>query len=168
MPFEADLTASKCIFYSKKVPLPKNLFDKYPQREDVKHLDDADNLPAPAFNSIVYDLPFIISPANDSFIKERFTTFSSIHELYDVNDEMLNRAFRLLKSKGILIIKTMDVSYKGKQIWVSDYIIQRAIQMGLELLDKFILSSHWRMFGKVRMQHKARKYHSYFFVFKKS
>ena len=161
--FDADLTASKCFFW-KQIPRPHHLFDKYPQLEEVLPLSDADSLSNESFNSIIYDLPFIISnKASTSSIKERFTCFYSVEEAYEMNLEMLNRAFRLLKGNGILVVKTMDC----EQYWISDFVLEKAKEIGLELLDKFILTASLRLLGKTRQQHRARKYHSYFFVFRK-
>lgn len=165
-PFDADLTASLLKFY-KKVPAPKHLFDKYPQLPQVKDLIEADTLPDASFSSIIYDLPFIVSVGAMSMIKERFMFFNTVQELYQANDEMMNRAFRLLKTDGLLVIKTMDINHAGKQYWVSDYVLSIAKDKGLELIDKFILTSHLRLFSKTKVQHMARKYHSYFFVFRK-
>lgn len=165
--FEADLTASKCFFW-KQIPRPDHLFDKYPQLEEVHPLNEADALPDESFQSIIYDLPFIISDKKtDSIIKERFDYFLSADEAYRVNLEMLHRAYRLLKQGGLLVVKTMDCGKAGKQYWISDYVLEKAREVDLELLDKFILTSSLRLFIKTRQQHRARKYHSYFFVFKK-
>lgn len=164
--FDADLTASLLKFYMK-IPAPDNLFDKFPQLPCVRNLSEADTFPDASFCSVVYDLPFIISDNCGSVIKERFSMFNSAEELYAANDEMLRLSCRLLKRGGLLVVKTMDVSYRDRQLWVSDYVLRKAESAGLELLDKFILVSHWRMFSKTRQQHRARKYHSYFFVFRK-
>lgn len=165
--FDADLTASQLVFYRKSVPVPAYLYDKYPQRAEVKDLKETDVLPDGSFSSIVYDLPFILADSHASVIKERFTNFFSAEEMYSANDEMLQRSYRLLKANGLLVVKTMDTSYRGKQYWVSDYVLQNAQFMGLKLLEKFILTSNLRLFSKTRVQHIARKYHAYFFVFKK-
>jgi len=165
--FDADLTASKLIFY-RKIAVPSYLFDKYPQLPQIKNLEETDNLPNNVFSSIVFDLPFILSSVkSESLIKDRFTYFTSAEEMYIANDEMLERSYRLLKEGGLLVVKTMDVAYSGKQYWVSDYVIRKAVDMGFELKDKFILLSNFRLFSKMRKQRIARKYHSYFFVFTK-
>lgn len=164
--FEADLTASKLYFY-KRVPKPVHLYDKYPQLDEVKNLSEADSLPEGVFTSIVYDLPFVISQGKTSIIRERFSHFHTVEELYGANDEMLDRAYRLLHNNGILVVKTMDVASMGKQYWVSDYVLAKAKEKGLELLDKFILVANVKLFCRTRAQHCSRKWHSYFFVFKK-
>ena len=165
-PFDCDLTASKCIFW-KSLPKPQYLYDKYPQVEGVKPLSEADLLPNESFNSIVFDLPFIVSNGAMSKIKERFTHFESVEDLYQAKDEMLERSYRLLKKQGLLVVKTMDISHGNKQIWISDYVIRKAEELGLELIEKFILLSNLRLFARTHQQRVARKYHSYFLVFKK-
>ncbi len=164
--FDADLTASQLVFY-KSIEKPKYLFDKYPQLPEVRNLLEADSFPDKVFSSIVYDLPFLVSQGKDSIIKDRFTYFKSVRELYEANDEMFDRAYRLLQINGILVVKTMDIVYAGKQYWVSDYLLNKAKDKGLELLDKFILVANFKLFSRTHTQHHARKWHSYFFVFKK-
>lgn len=166
-PFEADLTASVLVFYRHRVPKPKFLYDKYPQLEEVKNLEEVNSLPNETFSSIVYDLPFVISTGASSIIKKRFTHFSTVEELYQANDEMLDSAYRLLKRKGLLVVKTMDVNHGGTQEWVSDYVLNAAKAKGLQLLDKFILVANFKLFNRTHSQRQARKYHSYFFVFRK-
>ena len=165
-PFDADLTASQLVFY-KTVQKPAHLYDKYPQLDEVRNLKETDTLPDETFSSIVYDLPFVVSQGKTSIIKERFTFFETVQELFDVNDEMLDRAYRLLQNKGILVVKTMDIVYAGKQYWVSDYVLSKAREKGLELLEKFILVANFKLFSRTHTQHHARKWHSYFFVFRK-
>ena len=148
-------------------PQPNLKFDKYPQVEGVVPLYEADSLSDESFNSIVYDLPFIVSSGAMSKIKERFTHFENVEELYQANDEMLERSYRLLKEQGLLVVKTMDISHGNKQIWISDYVIRKAEELGLELIEKFILLSNLRLIARTHQQRVARKYHSYFLVFKK-
>lgn len=166
-PFDADLTYSKGFFY-KHIPEPPHKYDKYPQISGVKNLDEVDTLSDSSFASIVIDLPFIISDIGScSIIKDRFNFFATAKEAFETNLLMLARAKRLLCDGGILVMKTMDCASAGKQYWISDFVIQKAQEMGFEILDKFILISNLRVFTKTRTQHIARKFHSYFFVFRK-
>ena len=165
-PFDCDLTYSIGNFY-RQIPKPQYKYDRYPQVEGVIPLFEADLLPNESFNSIVFDLPFIVSNGAMSKIKERFTHFESVEELYQANDEMLERSCRLLKKQGILIVKTMDISHGNKQIWISDYVIKKAEKLGLELIEKFILLSNLRLFPRTHQQRVARKYHSYFLIFRR-
>lgn len=164
--FDADLTASLLKFY-KNIPTPSYLFDKYPQLPNIKNLDEAKKLQDSVFHSIVFDLPFILSNKTPSKLKERFTQFYSKEELFNANDSMLNLSHRLLCTKGLLVVKTMDVCFGSRQVWVSDYVLSKAQELGFELMDKFILIAKMRMLKKTRQQKMARKYHSYLFVFKK-
>ena len=83
-PFDCDLTASKCIFW-KSLPKPEYLFDINPQIEGVKLLSEADKLKDNSLNSVVFDLPFIVSSGAMSKIKERFSHFETLEELYEAN-----------------------------------------------------------------------------------
>ena len=165
-PFECDLTASKCVFW-KSLPTPQYLFDMYPQIEDVQQLYEVDKFNDGFFNSIVFDLPFLIGRDTSYIMKDRFTYFNDVQSLYKANDEMLQRSYRLLKDKGLLVVKTMDFNHGGKQLWISDYIVQQTSKLGFELIDKFILLAKSRFLGWAHQQKSARKYHSYFFVFRK-
>jgi len=169
--FDCDLTASIGVFYRGIIPLPQNLYDKYPQMENVRSLDEVFELPNECFHSIVLDLPFIVkdeASAQTSMVSQRFTSFLTMQELYETNDTMLNLAYRLLKKKGYLIMKTMDIKYSGKQYWIGNYVQNKAQEIGFRLEDMFILMSKTKVLSTGwHNQHSARKYHSYFFVFKK-
>ena len=69
--FDADMTASTLGFYGKgrgkyEIPEPKILMDVFPTREDIVKIDKWGPLPLEdkSINSLVIDLPFVISPAN--------------------------------------------------------------------------------------------------------
>lgn len=168
--FECDFTYSIGNFY-KHITQPNLKFDKYPQADCVLPLEKAEQIQTSSLNSVVVDLPFIVKDKSNineqSKIALRFKYFNSVAELYKVNEDMLNLSFKVLKRGGILVVKTMDVCAAGGQVWVSDYVYHKAIELGFELLDKFILvSPSMYVFMKGTQKH-ARKYHSYFLVFKK-
>ena len=169
--YDCDLTASIGVFYRGIIPKPQHLYDKYPQMENVRSLNEAFELPNECFHSIVLDLPFIVkdeASAQTSMVSQRFTSFLTMQELYDTNDTMLDLAYRLLKKKGYLIMKTMDIKYSGKQYWIGNYVQNKAQEIGFRLEDMFILMSKTKVLSTGwHNQHSARKYHSYFFVFKK-
>lgn len=168
--FDCDFTFSIGNFY-KHIPQPNLKFDKYPQIEGVLPLEEAEKIPFTSLSSVVFDLPFIVKDKSNineqSKIALRFNYFTSVAELYKVNEDMLNLSFRVLKRGGILVVKTMDVCAVGGQVWVSDYVYHKAFELGFELLDKFILVSPSRYVFMKGIQRHARKYHSYFLVFKK-
>lgn len=124
---DCDLTYSIGCFY-KHLPQPVFKYDKYPQTEDSLPLETALDLEANTLHSIVIDLPFIIrnnkggKSINTCKIANRFNSFNSAKELYDANDYILSLAFDKLEKGGILIVKTMDVIFAGKQHWVANYV----------------------------------------------
>lgn len=168
--FDCDLTYSIGNFY---LQLPKSQlrFDKYPQVEGVKPLDEVSEIEDNSLHSIVIDLPFIVKNEKDasrSMIAQRFNSFLTLEELYNTNVEMLVLAYRLLKKGGYLIMKTMDFAFTSKQVWVSNFIQNKATEIGFTLEDTFILIANKRLLQtKGTIQRHARKFHSYFFVFKK-
>lgn len=168
--FDCDLTTSKGVFYKHGIAKPQHLYDKFPQLEDVKDLEQTEELPNEIFDSIIVDLPFIINESKTTskgLIEKRFTAFKNQDELYQANNEMLELSYRLLKSNGILVMKTMDFCHSSKQYWMGYYIQNKAQELGFKLVDLFILNAKHRMLSKGVKQHHARKYYSYFFVFVK-
>lgn len=166
--FDCDLTYSIGNFY-KELEHPTLKFDKYPQLESVRPLDEAYTLQSDSLTSIIIDLPFIIHD-NKSFTKmcDRFNNFNSPEELFKANDEMLELSYRLLKKRGIIVLKTMDVNWRGVQYWVSTYVLNKAEEIGYKHIDTFILNPKTKIiFNTGTTQHCARKWHSYFFVFRK-
>lgn len=98
---------------------------------------------------------------------KRFSYFDSNEELYGTNKQMISLAYRLLKSNGVLVMKTQDYWYKGKQEWVALYVIEQARQLGFKLLDQFLLIAMTKLLKQSYKQRCARKMHSYFLVFRK-
>lgn len=168
--FDCDLTFSKGVFY-KNIPIPNYIYDKYPLSSEVHPLSEAYNLEDGKFESIVIDLPFLVKDGkgvDTSIVCQRFNHYRAIDELYQTNEDMMRLAFRLLSLKGLLIMKTMDVNANGKQYWIGNYVQNLAIEIGFELIDTFILISRTKILStKGTQQHCARKWHSYFFVFRK-
>lgn len=169
--YDCDLTYSQGLFYRAITP-PKHKFDKFPLSDDVRPLTEAYAAADESYNSIVLDLPFIIKAnekdAATSKVVDRFQCFYSVNEMIDTNKEMLRLAFRLLKRNGILVQKVQNTNHAGKQIWVSYTCQQYAQELGFEMVDEFVLEGRSRLlYYQDGVQKHARKYHSYFLVFKK-
>lgn len=165
--FDIDLTYGHGGFY-KHIPNPLLKFDKFPQNEDIRPLKDADLLPVECYESIVYDLPYIIRSGSteNSLIQDRYASFNSIEELEHNNIIMLVRAYKLLKKGGVLCVKTQDVNSGNKVCWVHTFIEREAERLGFQMEDMFInISKHVMLNGKNQEQRHARRYHSYFYVF---
>lgn len=169
--FDCDLTYSVGVFY-RNLPQPSMKYDKYPQLDDVLYLEQAYDIENGSLHSVVVDLPFIVKSsekdAQSSMIAQRFNCFYSVEELYQANVDMLNLTYCKLQKGGYLIMKTMDFVYGTKQYWVSNFVQDKAAATGFILEDTFILvSKHKILSAKIGEQRHARKFHSYFFVFKK-
>lgn len=173
---DCDPTYSKGVFY-KNIPRPIYTFDLYPQ-DDITVQADCRNLPLDdeSVNILMFDPPFVIgsgpSLLNDvegqSIIQKRFTGFKSGVELWEFYRNSLDEFYRVIKKGGTLIFKSQDVVGCGKQ-WLSHVeIINYAYKIGFYPKDIFILNAKNRIIsGKVKHQEHARKFHSYFLVFKK-
>ena len=168
--YDCDFTYSIGNFY-KHIPQPDLKLDKYPQVEGVQPLEETKNIPDSSLNSVVVDLPFIIKDnkyVNEkSLIINRFNCFADDKALYSANNYMLELSHRVLAKNGVLVLKTMDICSPSGQIWVSNYVCNKAVELGFELLDKFILICPTRHIYYKGEQRHSRKYHSYFLVFRK-
>lgn len=170
--FDCDLTTSEGVFYKYGIPRPTHCYDKYPVDDTVKPLEEAFHLPDGSFDSVIIDLPFMVqgSPTQksvDSIMLNRFSFFTTCEELYQTNSKMITLAYRLLKSNGILVMKTQDFLEQGKQEWVALYVIEEARKLGFELVDQFFLIAKTKLLKTAYRQMCARKMHSYFLVFRK-
>ncbi len=177
MHFDADLTYSKGSFFRKGlVPQPTYKLDKFPQTDDTIELDRIDDVIGDeALDSVIFDLPYMVSMSwktVESKIMKLYTSFDSVDELISTNKAMLELATRKLKKGGILVVKTQDSCVAtpsgAKQLWVSHILLNHAETIGLTHEDTFILVSNKLMFTRHNVQqHRARKNHCYFLVFRK-
>lgn len=169
--FECDITYSIGVFY-KRLSQPRLKFDKYPQCHGVHPLEEAYALPDDSLHSIICDLPFIVrgygKESNAGLLVDRFKYFASEEEAYQANKDMITLAHQKLKRGGYFIMKSMDVRCKAHHLWLNAYIQVEAIKLGFVLEDLFILAAKSRMlYYRGEKQNHSRKYHSYFFVFRK-
>lgn len=174
---QCDYTFSIGVMWKdNKLPTPQWRFDKYPKQGIYKEggvldLKDADRLIEDGtLHSSIIDLPFLVTRrkwTKTSMIAQRFNSFDNMDEATQANKYLLELSYRKLKKKGILIMKTQDCFTEGRQIWFHRYVEEWAEQVGYKLIDMFILVAKSRMLGDGLNQRVARKYHSYFYVFKK-
>lgn len=174
---DADLTFSKGYFYkSGEVPQPKFKFDIAPQSVDTVKADSrAIPLGSKSCGCIMYDPPFLATKGQSlgtdkgNNIARRFGVFPTEKELFSYYRESIREIERLLKEDGIAIIKCQDKVSSRKQYISHNYIINVATEHGLYCEDIFILLAHTRLLSsKHTNQQHARKYHSYFLVFRKN
>ena len=120
--FDCDITASELKFYEGRgrggkydIPLPRLLFDVFPQDERVKKLEKWGAIPLEdnSIDSVVVDLPFVISPANSpsaknpnegsQLIARRFAAYYPVDNLYYSYYHWIKECYRVLREGGILV-----------------------------------------------------------------
>jgi tRNA G10 N-methylase Trm11 len=174
---DLDPTYSIGNFYKNGLKKPRLKFDIFPQAKDVV-MASADNLPLTdeCINTIMFDPPFLatkgksLKDKNDNNkINKRFSVFSDEKKLHKFYVNSLKEFYRVLRFEGTLIFKCQDKVSSQKQYFSHCYIYNEAIKIGFYAKDLFILLAKNRIVAdwqKANQQH-ARKYHSYFWVFKK-
>lgn len=172
---DCDPTYSVGNFYKTGLPQPKHKFDLYPQLEGVQEADSRKlPLDADSLNSIVFDPPFISGSIGEGnpkkgLTKERFSYFKNMKELWEYYDASLKEFYRILKPDGILIFKCQDCIESSKNFMTHCNVLNQAVAIGFDPLDLFILTAKVRPIqSNLKEQQHARKFHSYFWVFKKA
>ena len=169
--FELDPTYSKGIFYKGEIPDPDYKYDLNPVYSDVVKADCRE-LPHrnETINSIMFDPPFLLSDSknNKGKIKTRFTTFKNKSECIDMYTKSLGEFCRILRSGGYLIFKCQDTVSSKINHFLHIDVYSMAINIGFKAIDLFILLAKNRLLNKsLKNQQHARKYHCYFWVFRK-
>lgn len=180
---DADLTYSVGGFYKNCNYLcePRMKYDMFPQASDVAALREVERIETGGLYTVVCDPPFTVSQGpsltetgrttleGSNMTSSRFGCFSSIKEMENSFSYLLEQSYRILKQKnGILIFKIQPTVTSGKQYFANLFVCNTAIQLGFELVDEFILIGNRRILSsKHSNQQHARKYHSYFYVFRK-
>lgn len=186
-PFDCDMTASELKFYQSKnadkyhIPEPKILFDVFPKQDKIKKIEPLGKLPLDdqSIDSIVVDLPFVVSqcdspscidPKDGSMIIfNRFFGYYPVDNLYQSYFHWISECYRVLKPNGICVFKTQGTVSGGVQHNTPEWSFMCAQKVGFTMEDKFVLNSKARLISasKIKKQCHARKYTSYFLVFKK-
>lgn len=183
-PFECDMTASELKFYGNRggkyeIPVPKILFDVYPQGENIQKIEKWGKLPLEdnSIESIVIDLPFVISPANapsaknpnegSILIAKRFAAYYPVDNLYLSYYHWISEAFRVLKDGGLLVFKEQSVISGGVRHNTDEFSFMAAHKIGFKMVDKFILEAKARLISNSKMkngQKHSRSFTSQFLV----
>lgn len=171
---QLDCTYSKGNFYrSGRIPQPLEKYDLCPQTKDTLYAD-AKELPRAdsTVESIMFDPPFLAGYTKQKpsgIIGKRFHGFRYMSDVWNLYELCLVEFYRVLKKDGILIFKCQDTVSSGKQFWSHVHVINEAERIGFKLLDLFVLVVKNRIVGHNHTNQKhARKFHSYFLVFKKA
>lgn len=98
----------------------------------------------------------------------RFGCFRTGQILLDFYHDAIREAYRILKPKGMLIQKIQGVVGSGKQWTTHIDSVGFAREAGFCYVDEFLLLAKARpISGKIKKQRNARKYHSFFYIFRK-
>ena len=173
---DCDPTYSTGGFYKTGVEPPALRFDIEPQadgvvRADARHLPLEDG----SISCMIFDPPFLATTGKSlregpgNIINRRFGVYPDESQLHRFYMDALTEAHRVLKEDGILIFKCQDKVSSGKQYWSHVFVMNEAVKAGFYPLDMFILLAKSRLVAdwQVRNQKTARKFNSYFWVFKK-
>ena len=173
---DLDPTYSKGNFYKGSIQQPTYCFDINPKFPYVGQAC-ATKIPLPDehVDTIMFDPPFLATTGKslekkdgNNIIGKRFGVFKNERELHSFYQKTLKEFSRVVRKNGILIFKCQDKVSSGKQYFSHCFIYEIARMYGWYPKDLFILLAKNRIVAKwQRNQQHARKFHSYFWVFKK-
>jgi hypothetical protein len=160
----ADVTFGKGVFW-RKVDVTNFNFLKSDLLDgvDFRRLPYADS----SIDVLVLDPPYahcgksMLSGLNSSYQNQNNTSHESIVRLYAGG---LVEAARVVKSKGLVIVKTQDETESGKQRFSHIEIIQLLELFGFAVIDLFVLMQTGLPIMREKYQKSARKNHSYALV----
>ena len=168
--FDLDPTYSKGNFY-KEIPKPNYCSDLNPQDELTLN-GDATNLHWIKDNnisSIVFDPPFMFGThgqTKNNIMNKRFTMFNNFGELETMYKKSLKEFYRILVVGGYLFFKCQDYT-DSKTTMTHCLILEWALEQKFYAQDLFILISQRRIYNPKLKQIHARKFHSYWWIFRK-
>lgn len=175
-----DCDPTYCIgsFYKNTgVSAPRLKFDIKPQLEDVVQAD-CRSLPIEdnSLDCIMFDPPFLAAKSKSLEVDNGYNRINKWYGVYENETSLhsmyvdsMSEFYRVLRDDGILIFKCQDKMGKHEQFWSHVFIQNEAVRLGFYPEDLFILLAKQRMVSRwqaARQKH-ARKYHCYFWVFRK-
>ena len=167
-PFDLDVCYSEGKFWAGLMG-PRLKFDIAPKSEDVQKADSRD-LPIGkgSVRSIMYDPPFLIRTGTGSKIKDRFSSFPSIPEMFGSYYGSIREFGRVLVPDGFFAFKCQDMVSSGKQVLSHVEIINMARSAGFYCKDIFIRVNENVVWSpNMEYQQHARKTHCYYLIFTK-
>ncbi len=168
-PIHADVTFGLGNFY-RKISRPEFCFDLVPRIQGVVPADVC-RLPLKdcCLRSIVFDPPFMARTGPGATLKARFGELvGTIRDLWNFYFRAMKEIHRVLIPGGWLIMKCQDGVLSGVNNFTHCEIYAMAKNLGFVPVDLFILLAKHRMnHPNHKVQRHARKYHAYFWVFKK-
>lgn len=167
---QADVTYNKGSFW-RGLSGPEYKYDIAPQtadtvKADYKNIPVADKF----FSSIMFDPPFICSTQIKStkyVMSERYSSYKNIESLQQDYAGAIEEFGRVIAPAGFLVVKCQDTVSGRKNYFNHILIHDLAVKNNFKPIDLFILVAKNRFTGNVQNQFHSRKYHCYFWVFKK-
>lgn len=173
--FEADVTYGNGAFYKGRSE-PRLKFDIQPLSDGVEACcSTALPLTDGAIGSMMFDPPFLTYVRAGRDHKEgkvqmtaRFGGYWTYDELLSHYSGTIAEAARVIRYKGILVVKCQDIIHNHRMHCTHARVISMAESAGFRLRDLFVLAAKHRMPGPQKgAQKHARIYHSYFLVFER-
>lgn len=171
--FDVDLTYGNGGFYKKNLSIPKHRFDIDPALPNITKVCSSDDtgLDEQSVNSVVFDPPFLTyirkqRVGNSSMVMaKRFSGYWHLDELKKHYKSTLKEAARILKHKGIMVIKCQDIVHNHKLFSTHVEILKWA-ESNFRIKDLFIQAATHRMPAPNRkgQQKHARVFHSFWLV----
>lgn len=171
-PIHADVTFGSGCFYKDpfNFPRPAFCFDLAPRVPGVIPADVC-RLPLKdgCLGSVMFDPPFLIKTGPGAKLKERFgQVVGTMRDLWGFYFLAMKEIHRVLALGGWLVFKCQDGVLSGVNHFTHIVVCEWAVKLGFKPVDLFILLAKHRMTDPThRVQKHARKFHSYFWVFKK-
>ena len=167
---EADVTYGSGCFYKNIMPEPSLRFDLAPRVPGVIPAD-VRRLPLKncCLRSVMFDPPFLIKTGPGAKLKERFgSQVGNMKDLWNFYFLAMREIHRVLAPGGWLVFKCQDGVLSGVNNFTHAEIYAMGKSLGFVPKDLFILLANHRMTDPThKVQKHARKFHSYFWVFKK-
>lgn len=175
----ADVTYGKGAFWKK---IPDGMYKLF--ATDIMDGTDCRDLPYPSgeIDCVVLDPPYMHSPGGTAHIKHMpfeshyrnngtgNQTSSKYHEaVLELYSDSAKEAHRVLRDRGVLIVKCQDEVCSNRQRFTHIEIILEYEKMGFIAEDLIVVVRNNRPgVSRIVRQVHARKNHSYFLVFWKS
>lgn len=168
--FEVDATYGYGGFYNQ-IPRPEHRFDIAPKVPGVTVADSrALPLKTASVGSLMFDPPFVVTnhvESEEYLMGQKYGGYRTITELREHYKSSLVEFFRVLKPYGLLVFKCQDFVHGRSNYWIHNEVLDMAKATGFNAVDLFILLARTRFNGAVKKQQHARKYHLYFWVFRR-
>lgn len=169
--FDLDPCFSTGKFY-KDVKLPIEMYDKNPSVDFVQQNDILNGIPlsSGSIGSVVFDPPFMFGThgqTKNNIMTKRFTMFDSWDELELMYKKSLQEFYRVLRKGGIVAFKCQDYT-DSRTTLTHCYVHNWGLEIGFKIEDLFIMAfKGGRVWNSNLTQKHARKYHSYWLIFRK-